>query len=145
MWWGFGDNRIGYIRDRHELLWAHRGENFCHCAGGGEDSEGFSKRGDFSQFLKMVRICKAGNKGMGREEREGEVLAICVVFALKSSTHAKAGLLPLQKRWYLSLCTKFPSTFWIWPLALHLLTGEIYWELALMLPYSHEEASGQIL
>lgn len=67
------------------------------------------RRGDLSQFLKMVRICKAGNKGIGSEEREGEVLATCVVFALKSSTHSKAGLLPPQRRWYLSLCTEFPS------------------------------------
>lgn len=29
---------------------------------------------DFSQFLKMVRICKAGHKGMGREQRKVEVL-----------------------------------------------------------------------
>lgn len=55
------------------------------------------RRWDFSQFLKMIRICKAGNQGMGMREVEGKVLVTwydCVVFALKSSTYTEAGLLP---------------------------------------------------
>lgn len=105
----------GTLRDSFcELLWAHREENFCRYAEGGEDSEGFSKKGRFESILKdesILRICKAGSKGMGREVRVGEILATwsnCEAFALESSRRSKAGLLPLQRRWYLSLCTEFP-------------------------------------
>lgn len=41
--WGFNDNRMGYSRDRHSVLWAHKGDNFYHCEGG-ENSEGFPKK-----------------------------------------------------------------------------------------------------
>lgn len=41
--WGFSDNRKGYSRGRHGVLWAHKGENFHHWEGG-EDSESLPEK-----------------------------------------------------------------------------------------------------